>query len=69
MPADFCAKDLEYGRVGEFVNGVDVGVAGEPQRHLIPPRTYHLATFSLGKKIDNDAKVLVKIDIKSISNN
>ncbi len=44
MPAYFCAKDLEDGGVGELVNGVDVGVAGEPQRHLIPPRTYHLAT-------------------------
>ncbi len=37
MPADLCAEDFEDGRVGELVNGVDVGVAGEPQGNLVPP--------------------------------
>ncbi len=36
MPADLSPEDFEDGRVGELVNGVDVGVAGEPQGNLVP---------------------------------
>ncbi len=37
MPTDLSPEYFEDGRVGELVNGVDVGVAGEPQGNLVPP--------------------------------